>query len=442
MPYSSHCEIQTGESHHFFDGFDHSFDSNYEETISRAILRKTTDEHATFALSACYAHGSDDYDPYVHTISPSSSESSSDASGDYFFRLSTPALQTKLTFGGVTYTIDGVLGSGGGGEVVHALSSLGGQVAIKVCSKDVSSYPEKLKYTTSELRDIVMNERDILVKTTSGDYPFITKPLACFQDDDNVYFVMRLYVENLAELIFPVDAQPLHSQHVKLFAAELLLGLQSLHSLGIVHRDLKPDNILITSSGHVAVADFGLAKQFPAGAEMKMSECLGTYGYYAPEVMGARGYTDAVDIWGYGIILCEMLLGERCCNGTTSENQMFLNMELPNSIHQDIDTCIGESDKVAADLLHHILQVDPTQRPTWAAIQQHAYFAGMDWETVAMRGLECDMPLPAWGGLMPYLPSKAIDEVKFEVSDDLLTFGDAKSHCPYSAIIHGQFCCN
>ncbi|KZP25391.1 kinase-like protein, partial [Athelia psychrophila] len=101
----------------------------------------------------------------------------------------------------------------------------------------------------------------------------------------------------------------LNHQHVKLFAAELLLGLKALHNLSIVHRDLKPDNILITSSGHIAVADFGLAKHFPAGAEMAMSECLGTYGYYAPEVMGTGGYTEAVDIWGYGIILYEMLLG-------------------------------------------------------------------------------------------------------------------------------------
>ncbi|KZP12999.1 kinase-like protein, partial [Athelia psychrophila] len=91
--------------------------------------------------------------------------------------------------------------------------------------------------------------------------------------------------------------------------------LQSLHELGIVHRDLKPENVLVTPNGHIAVADFGLAKQFaagPVGAEMEMFECLGTPGYFAPEVMSctpAAGYTGAVDIWGYGIILMEMALG-------------------------------------------------------------------------------------------------------------------------------------
>jgi serine/threonine protein kinase len=98
-----------------------------------------------------------------------------------------------------------------------------------------------------------------------------------------------------------------------------LLGLLTLQTLHIVHRDLKPDNVLISPNGHLAIADFGFAKWFPKKrwAEARMTEPLGTAGYFAPEILDHHlptvGYTSAVDVWGYGLILFEMLIGRVCC---------------------------------------------------------------------------------------------------------------------------------
>ena len=99
-----------------------------------------------------------------------------------------------------------------------------------------------------------------------------------------------------------------------------LLGVRSLHSLHIVHRDLKPDNVLISPNGHLAIADFGFAKSFSSKhwTDARMTEPLGTAGYLAPEILDhhlpTTGYSSAVDVWGYGMILLEMLLGKvRCC---------------------------------------------------------------------------------------------------------------------------------
>lgn len=289
-----------------------------------------------------------------------------------------------------------------------------------------------------------MNERDILVKIAAGDSPFLTQPLACFQDDDNVYFVMRLYTQNLAQHIFSLDAQPLEAQQIKLFAAELLLGMQSLHELGIVHRDLKPDNILITPNGHLAIADFGLSKQFFAGRirrHMKMFERWGTNGYFAPELIPhtciTEGYTGAVDVWGYGIILYEILLGKRCVNANTPEGQTYMNQQLAKHIHDDIDRFIGKNDAVTADLLHKILQADPTRRPSWATIQQHEYFAGVDWAAVAGREEHFDVPVVASKGLKPYSPRVVTDRVKFKVGDSSLNFESDKPDRAHSNKVHG-----
>jgi serine/threonine protein kinase len=84
----------------------------------------------------------------------------------------------------------------------------------------------------------------------------------------------------------------------------------------IVHRDLKPDNILISPNGHLAVGDFGFAKSFSGKrwANARMTEPLGTAGYIAPEMLDHHlptvGYSHSIDVWGYGIILLEMLIGK------------------------------------------------------------------------------------------------------------------------------------
>jgi serine/threonine protein kinase len=118
-----------------------------------------------------------------------------------------------------------------------------------------------------------------------------------------------------AELVAPQLTLFLFFYIVDAFALQLL-GLRSLHSLHTVHRDLKPDNVLISPNGHIAIADFGFAKSFSRKrwTDARMTEPLGTAGYLAPEILDhhlpTAGYSSAVDIWGYGMILLEMLLGK------------------------------------------------------------------------------------------------------------------------------------
>lgn len=475
----AHYQIRQRGSPSFFDSF-FSDSSDDEDSFSGT----PTNENATFDLRGALAVANHVKSPAVNKdkASPSEPESSDETVRGYFSRLllgpsspeddifdfaplsdpfddfddlspinefpstknfakttARPTKETKLESDGITYIIQGVLGNGSFGEVVYALSSLGEQVAIKICPKAAHVCNPSL------VSDIVMNERDILVKIAESDQPFLTQPLACFQDDDNVYFVMRLYAQNLAQLVFPLNAQPLKAHQVKLFAAELLIGMQSLHNLGIVHRDLKPDNILITPNGHLAIADFGLSKQFFSGSvrpHMKMFERWGTNGYFAPELIPhtciTEGYTSAVDVWGYGIILYEIILGKRCVHANTSEGQMYMNKQLPDNIHGDISRRIGRKDMAAADLLHAILQADPKCRPSWAAIQQHEYFADLDWEAVARREGKCDVPLATLSGLKPYMPQAVINGEKFQVPDCLVEFESARSERTYSDNIHGR----
>ena len=89
-----------------------------------------------------------------------------------------------LEHGGIKYTIFGKLGQGTYGQVALARTSLGEEVAIKICCKARDGM------APGELRKVILNERNILARISDEDEPFLTQALACFQDEANVYFVL------------------------------------------------------------------------------------------------------------------------------------------------------------------------------------------------------------------------------------------------------------
>ncbi|EGD76326.1 CMGC/CDK/CCRK protein kinase [Salpingoeca rosetta] len=99
---------------------------------------------------------------------------------------------------------------------------------------------------------------------------------------------------------------PLSAPHVKRYMSMLLSGVDFCHSHAIVHRDLKPANLLISATGQLKIADFGLARVYDEARPM--SHQVATRWYRAPELLyGARVYDFGVDIWAVGCIFGELL---------------------------------------------------------------------------------------------------------------------------------------
>ena len=94
----------------------------------------------------------------------------------------------------------------------------------------------------------------------------------------------------------------------KFYFAEILLGLEYIHSKGIVYRDLKPENVLLDIDGHLKLADFGLSKNLPSPDSLTNSFC-GSPEYMSPEMLIGSGHGFAVDYYSLGAILFEMLTG-------------------------------------------------------------------------------------------------------------------------------------
>ncbi|KAK3798952.1 hypothetical protein RRG08_016029 [Elysia crispata] len=173
---------------------------------------------------------------------------------------------------------------------------------------------------------------------------------------------------------------------------QMLHGLDFLHANRIVHRDLKPQNILVTRSGILKLADFGLARIY--ASDMKLTTVVVTLWYRAPEVLLTGKYATAVDTWSCGCIFAELFIRRPLFKGNSEGDQLkkiFDVIGLPdlsewpesavllwNSFRNvrppPIDHFVPELDNQARDLLEKLLVFNPDQRIIARAALNHPYF--------------------------------------------------------------------
>ena len=142
----------------------------------------------------------------------------------------------------------------------------------------------------------------------------------------------------------------------------VLSAISAAHRIGIIHRDIKPENILISKDGRIKVADFGLARNIAMGQTMtaESSVVLGSVSYLSPEQV-QRGVADArSDIYAIGIVLFEMLTGDKPYSGETPIQIAYrhVNDRIPNI--QTINSAIPAS---VAELVYEVTAPNPDQRP-------------------------------------------------------------------------------
>ena len=270
-----------------------------------------------------------------------------------------------------------VIGKGAFGKVLLVRRKDGpnmGQVyAMKVLKKSVVAAKDQVEHTKSE-RQILSEIR----------HPFLVQLRYAFQTDEKLYLIMDYY--NGGSLFFHLRRQKkFNHERTRFYAAEILMALTHMHNNDIIYRDLKLENILMHSSGHIALTDFGLSKQGVQEGAGAQTFC-GTAEYIAPDLFldkdnsdSTAAYGSEADWWSFGILIYEMLKGKTPFVNT-SRTVMFFHIR-----HQD-PSYPSFFDESAIKLISGLLRKDKNKRlgsklvggPE--AIKNHEFFKDVDFD--------------------------------------------------------------
>ncbi|MCI4386202.1 hypothetical protein PGIGA_G00059680 [Pangasianodon gigas] len=260
-----------------------------------------------------------------------------------------------------------VLGRGHFGKVLLAEYSITGEMfAIKALKKgDIVARDEV---------DSLMCEKRIFETVNSVRHPFLVNLFACFQTKEHVCFVMEYAAGG--DLMMHIHADVFSEPRAMFYAACVVLGLQFLHEHRIVYRDLKLDNLLLDTEGYVKIADFGLCKE-GMGFQDRTSTFCGTPEFLAPEVLTETSYTRAVDWWGLGVLIFEMLVGESPFPGDDEE-------EVFDSIVNDEVRYPRFLSTEAISIMRRLLRRNPERRlgggdRDAGEVKKHLFFRNIDW---------------------------------------------------------------
>uniref|UniRef100_A0A672KZE4 protein kinase C n=1 Tax=Sinocyclocheilus grahami TaxID=75366 RepID=A0A672KZE4_SINGR len=275
-----------------------------------------------------------------------------------------------------------VLGRGHFGKVLLAEFRRTGKLyAIKALKKgDV---------VTRDEVDSLICEKRIFETINVSRHPFLVNLYGCFQTPDHVCFVMEYSPGG--DLMTHIHNSIFSERQARFYSACVLLGLEFLHQNRIVYRDLKLDNLLMDSDGFVRIADFGLCKEGMGYGDRTSTFC-GTPEFLAPEVLTDSTYTRAVDWWGLGVLIYEMLVGESPFPGDDEE-------EVFDSIVNDEVRYPRFLSPESVSIIQKLLQKNPEKRlgageQDASEVKRHRFFQGLDWEALLAKRVK-----------PPFLPS-------------------------------------
>ncbi|CAM8974627.1 hypothetical protein QQ045_028759 [Rhodiola kirilowii] len=269
-----------------------------------------------------------------------------------------------------------IYGVGSYSKVIRAKKKDTGVIyALKIMDKKFIMKENKTAYVKMER--IVLDQLN---------HPGIVQLCFTFQDTFSIY--MGLESCEGGELFDQITRKGrLSEDEARFYAAEVVDTLEYIHSMGLIHRDIKPENLLLTSDGHIKIADFGSVKPMEdsnvtvlpnAASDDKACTFVGTAAYVPPEVLNSSPATFSNDLWALGCTLYQMLSGTPPFKDASEwlifQRIIARDLRFPNYFSHD-----------AKDLIDRLLDKDPIRRPGagpegYDALKKHHFFNGVNWK--------------------------------------------------------------
>jgi tRNA A-37 threonylcarbamoyl transferase component Bud32/tetratricopeptide (TPR) repeat protein len=245
------------------------------------------------------------------------------------------------------FEINAVLGAGAHGAVYEARDRRHDRiVALKTL---LQLGPDRLVRFKREFREL----SDI-------GHPNLVTLHELFVGDEGAFFTMELVDgTDFLSWVRTDELDELDEDRLRDAVRQLAQGLVALHAHGLLHRDLKPSNVLVDRTGHVRLADFGLAR--PVDGAAARGELVGTPAYMSPEQAASRSIDASSDWYSVGVMLYEALTGTYPYAGLHGMALLVAKQgrshEPPSAIDPDVPE---DLDALCRDLLER----DPSARPT------------------------------------------------------------------------------
>ena len=200
------------------------------------------------------------------------------------------------TFG--KYTITGVLGHGGMGEVYEARDNeIGRTVALKIIKTQFADDRKyRLRFERESHAAAKLQEPHVI-------------PIHGYGEIDGCLFIDMRLVRG-TDLQTMIDTAPLDPSRAVAIVAQIAAALDAAHAEGLIHRDVKPQNIIVTPADFAYLVDFGIAEVIGDTRLTAAGAQVGSFAYMAPERFGGQEITPAIDIYALTCVLYEALTGE------------------------------------------------------------------------------------------------------------------------------------
>ncbi|WP_412069603.1 protein kinase domain-containing protein [Rubrivirga sp. IMCC43871] len=241
------------------------------------------------------------------------------------------------------YAVHEVIGGGGMGVVYRAEDTrLRRTVALKFL-------PPTLRQEAAAAARFLAEAR----AASALDHPNICTVHEIGETADGHPFIAMAYCPG-ASLRARLEAGPMPADEAAALAAQVARGLHRAHQAGIVHRDVKPGNVMVTPEGQAKLVDFGVAR---IGDSMltQTGASIGTVSYMSPEQTRGEAVDARTDQWALGVMLHEMLTGERPFRGGYDQAVVY-------AILHEEPPPMGDAPAPLAAVVARCLQKNPADR--------------------------------------------------------------------------------